>query len=305
MGRLPSFPVEARFEACSVQSRSEASPAEVTRFVPGDAGYPRRLFEIAPAAPALWVFGRLPVPAERMVAIVGSRAASGVGCKKARALASELGRGGCSIVSGGAFGIDAAAHEGALDVGVPTFAVLGCGVDVVYPDRHAALFERIVAAGGLVSEHAPGTPPRRRHFPSRNRIIVALADVVIVVEAALRSGALITARLARAAGRRLLVVPGSAGTDALVISGLAQPVDSAADVEAELSGRTTGTVRPVPSAHTAALLAALGAGANTPAGLARRLGAPLSLVIGLLSEAEIDGFVRRRAGSLYEVTRGD
>ena len=133
---------------------------------------------------------------------------------RARAsLRSDLAGKGIVIISGGAFGIDAAAHEGALAAAAaPTFAVLGCGVDVTYPDRHGPLFARIVATGGLLSEYAPGTPPRAGQFPARNRIIAALGDAVIVVEAAYRSGALITAALARSLGRPVLAVPGSSGT---------------------------------------------------------------------------------------------
>ncbi len=172
-------------------------------------GYPARLCDLPVAPERLWVKGRLPAPHERLVAMVGSRAASGDGCAKARALAADLGRAGFGIVSGGAFGIDAAAHEGALAVGAPTYAVLGCGIDVVYPDRHVALFARIAGNGGLLSEYPPGTQPRRGQFPARNRIIAALAEAVIVVEAAARSGSLTTARRALDYGREVFAVPGS------------------------------------------------------------------------------------------------
>ena len=113
----------------------------------------------------------------------GARAASAAGCERARDWPRRSGRQGFAVVSGGAFGIDAAAHEGALDAGAATYAVLGCGVDVVYPDRHG-LFDGSPPRGGLLSEYPPGTPPRPGQFPARNRLIAALAEAVIVVEAA-------------------------------------------------------------------------------------------------------------------------
>jgi DNA processing protein len=241
---------------------------------------------------------------ERAVAVVGSRAATAAGCARAHALAAGLAARGRTVISGGAFGIDAAAHEGALDAEGITFAVLGCGVDVVYPDRHEALFARVRAAGGLLSEHPPGTPPRRQQFPSRNRIVVGLADAVVVVEAAVRSGALITAAIAQERGRLLLAVPGSPGTDRLLVSGAALPVNTADDVLRVLAGGAPASARPVPPAPYAPLLDALADGGMTPGVLARRLGVPLSFVMGVLARAEIDGWVRRVSGNHYEVVRG-
>ena len=185
------------------------------------AGYPARLAGLGrPPAAALGP-GRLP---RRRSAVGGDRrrprppaapAASG----RAR-WPPRCGRQGYAVVSGGAFGIDAAAHQGALEAGAPTFAVLGCGVDVVYPDRHGrAVRSRSPRAGGLLSEYPPGTPPRRGQFPARNRIIAALADVVIVVEAAWRSGALITAAVARGLGGRCWRWRAAPGTDRLLGGG--------------------------------------------------------------------------------------
>ncbi len=188
-------------------------PQEVLLAPASHADFPDVLRRIARPVAALWYRGQLPDPTRPLLAIVGARAASRAGCRRTQGLAAMASEHGHTIVSGGALGIDAAAHRGALEAGAPTFAVLGCGVDVVYPDRHAGLFAEIAATGGLLSEFPPGTPPRGKQFPSRNRIVAALAEAVLVVEAQAASGALVTARLAMAMGRPLLAVPGSAGTD--------------------------------------------------------------------------------------------
>ncbi|MBN2577048.1 MAG: DNA-processing protein DprA [Deltaproteobacteria bacterium] len=268
----------------------------------GDPRYPACL-RCLPAPPrSLWVVGRLPEPGERLVAIVGARAASGAGCEIARALAADLGRSGIAIVSGGAFGIDAAAHQGALAARAATFAVLGCGTDIVYPDRHKGLFSAVGRSGGLLSEYPPGTKPRAGQFPARNRIIAALGEAVVVVEAAQRSGALITASRARELGRVLLAVPGSSGTDALVRAGQALPVTSAVDVERALAGELSPSAPSRPSSGPlAAVLQALDSGAATAAQLGQRLGLPLPTLLALLTEAELDGFVERKGGDIYEV----
>jgi DNA processing protein len=267
----------------------------------GQPGYPGRLATLAPVPAQIWWKGRLPAPDAPCVAIVGSRAASGAGCDRAHAWAAALAGRGIAVVSGGAFGIDAAAHAGALDGGGTTFAVLGCGVDVVYPDRHGSLFARIAERGGLISEMPPGTPPRAQQFPARNRIIAGLADAVVVVEAASRSGALITATCARKRGLRLLAAPGTPGADGLIGRG-ALPVTSVETLFDALEGRAV-PAPPVPE-RQAALLAALGVGPDTAGSLARRLGLSLPSVMGLLTEAELEGRVRRAGGSQYEVLRG-
>jgi DNA processing protein len=270
---------------------------------PDDAGYPQRLRGVRPLVRQLWWAGRLPRPAAPAIAIVGSRSATVPGCDRTRAMAAALAERGWAVVSGGAFGIDAAAHQGALEGGGETFAVLGCGADVVYPDRHASLFRRIAGQGGLLSELPPGTQPRPGQFPARNRIIAALADVVLVVEAAIRSGALITARLARQAGQRMLAVPGTDGTDGLINAG-ALAVTTVETLWDAIEGRGGAvTTASVPARH-AALLTALQEGPDSPGSLARRLGLSLPSVMGLLTEAELEGRVRRAGGSQYEVLRG-
>jgi len=212
---------------------------------------------------------------------------------------------GYTIVSGGALGIDAAAHRGALDAGAATFAVLGCGVDVVYPDRHAALFAEIATAGGLLSEFPLGTPPRGRQFPARNRIVAALAGSVLVVEAQAASGALVTARLAIGMGRPLLAVPGTPGTDQLVATGKARPVRDGAELLAALAGERRPAASPPPELRR--LLEALAGGA-TAVEVARRLALPIPAALALLSEAELGGWILRGAGGVFtsiEVTRAN
>jgi DNA processing protein len=141
------------------------------------------------------------------VAIVGARNASAAACRFARELAVQLGEGGATVVSGLARGVDTAAHVGALGTG--TVGVIACGIDVVFPPENAALQERVGAQGLLLAEQPPGTEPRARHFPFRNRIIAGLSSGTVVVEAAPKSGSLITARLAAEAGREVMAVPGS------------------------------------------------------------------------------------------------
>ncbi len=170
----------------------------------GQPGYPAALLALSEPPPVLFIRGTL--PALPGVAIVGTRRPDPCGAALASQATAQFARTGAAIVSGGALGVDASAHRTALTLGVPTVAVLGTGVDVAYPPAHAALFAEIVAGGGaIVSELLPGTGPQRGFFPTRNRIIAALAHTVVVVQAAQRSGARITARHARRLGRRLLV----------------------------------------------------------------------------------------------------
>jgi DNA processing protein len=276
----------------------------IDKIVRGEAGYPSRILGLSDAPAVLWVRGRVPEERARAVAIVGARAASGAGCARARAIATDLAGKGIVVISGGAFGIDAAAHDGALvAAAAPTFAVFGCGVDVTYPDRHGPLFARIAATGGLLSEYAPGTPPRAGQFPARNRIIAALGDAALVIEAAHRSGALITAALARALGKPVLAFPGSPGTDRLLQRGQASPVTSAGDVEEALAGRRREASDPAepPAGAIGLVVAALREGAGTPAALSRKTGLPLPAVMAALAEAELDGWLCRIPGNQYEV----
>lgn len=279
-----------------------SEPTSIQAVASGDPRFPRALGLVASPPRQLWYVGRVPEPGERLFAIVGARAATRAGCDKASEIASGLARAGTAIVSGGAFGIDAAAHAGALAEGCPTFAVLGCGADVVYPDRHGELFARIAKRGGLLSEYPPGTPPRRGQFPARNRLIAALAEAVLVVEANYRSGALITAKLARSMGRPLFAVPGSPGTDALLRAGHAASASTAEDIRKLLAGEKpdSPSVTKVPQRFSA-ILDAIGLGSNSPADLCKQVGMALPSLLAALAEAELEGLVKRAAGNSYEV----
>ncbi len=204
-----------------------------------DDDYPALLRE-APRPPmALFVCGDPGVLWQPQIAIVGSRNPSAGGRDNADAFAATLSRGGLVVTSGLASGVDAAAHLGALRASRPTIAVVGSGPDVAYPPAHAALSERIAATGAIVSEFPPGTAPRPAHFPQRNRIIAGLSLGTLVVEAALRSGSLITARLASDAGREVFALPGSIhnpmarGCHRLIREG-AKLVETAAEIVDEL-----------------------------------------------------------------------
>jgi len=198
----------------------------------GDPDYPPLLAQLDDAPPVLAVRGDLALAGRPCVAVVGARNASALACRFARQLGYELAAAGATLVSGLARGIDTAAHVGAMPA---TVGVIAGGIDIVYPPENAALQAEIATCGLLVAEQPPGTEPRARHFPYRNRIIAGLAQVTLVVEAAPRSGSLITARLAGEAGREVAAVPGhpldprAQGCNGLIRDG-ATLVQSAADV---------------------------------------------------------------------------
>jgi DNA processing protein len=172
-----------------------------------DPDYPALLAELENAPPALIVRGDVGLLARPCVAMVGARNASAAACRFARQLAQGLGEAGATVVSGLARGIDTAAHHGSLASG--TVGVIASGIDIAFPPENAELQQRVAEQGLLIAEQPPGTEPLARHFPSRNRIIAGLAQGTVVVEAAPRSGSLITARIAAEAGREVMAVPGS------------------------------------------------------------------------------------------------
>jgi len=174
-----------------------------------DPDYPEQLRHIHDAPLVLYTRGDTGLMARDQIGIIGSRKATRAGLDHARRFASELSTRELLVTSGLALGVDGAAHAGALDAGCPTIAVIGCGLDRIYPHQHRRLGERVIASGLMISEYPPGTPARAAHFPQRNRIISGLSRGVLVVEAGLRSGSLITARMALEQGREVFAIPGS------------------------------------------------------------------------------------------------
>jgi DNA processing protein len=221
----------------------------------GELNYPSALVAIEDAPPILTVLGEPPLLQQPMIAVVGARNASANGRRLARNLAAELGQGGLAVISGLARGIDAAAHLGGLETG--SIAVLAGGVDVVYPEENRGLYDTLVCQGAIVAELPLGTEPQARHFPRRNRIISGMALGVVVVEAAARSGSLITARFALEQGREVFAVPGSPldprarGCNDLLRNG-ATLTETAADVLTQLAAQLSSLepLRPIPSLAT-------------------------------------------------------
>ena len=281
----------------------------------GDPRYPTPLLETADPPLLLYVRGRPELLASPSLAIVGSRNPTAQGLENARAFAAHLGRGGWVVVSGLALGIDGAAHEGALEAGGATIAVVGTGLDRVYPARHRALAQRIAAQGLLVSEFAIGTPALPPHFPVRNRIIAGLTRGTLVVEAALNSGSLITARMATEAGREVFAIPGSIhspqsrGCHLLIKQG-AKLVDKASDILEELlpvSRSSVGDAADAPGrpAATDPLLESLGYDPMSLDELIARTGRSAADLSARLLDLELQGRVARRPGQMFQrIERG-
>ncbi|MBS0126660.1 DNA-processing protein DprA [Thetidibacter halocola] len=317
-----------RYEACPigvVLAEMKAARACGARLVcAGEADYPALLLDLPDAPPALWVTGDHAILRRPMVALVGARNASSLGLRMARSLAVGLGQAGIVVVSGLARGIDAAAHHAALETG--TVAVMAGGVDVLYPSENTQLGEDIASSGGArISEQPVGMQPVARHFPTRNRIVSGLARAVVVVEAAGKSGSLITARGALDQGREVLAVPGhpfdarAAGCNMLIRDG-ARLVRDAADV-LEALGPLAEPVQPdLPFAapviadppperrslrETAVLhgeiLARLGPSPLAEDQLIRDLGGFPAQVAPVLTDLEMDGRIRRQPGGLLSL----
>jgi DNA processing protein len=279
--------------------------------------FPAFLAQIQDAPKHLYVSGNIDALHMPSLAIVGSRNPTEQGRQNAYEFAKHLGRSGFCIVSGLAQGIDAAAHEGALDAGAMTVAFLGHGIDQVYPTANRPLAERIAANNGAVCTEFPlATPPRRENFPQRNRLISGLSMGTLVVEAASRSGSLISARLAAEQGREIFAIPGSIhnplsrGCHKLIRQG-AKLVESADDIVSELgplvkhmvqipeSSKPSADVLESPDTDYEMLLGKLAFDPATPDELANRSGLTIDQVSSMLLILELEGKIESQAGGRY------
>jgi DNA processing protein len=278
-----------------------------------DSAYPQALLSVADPPPVLYFRGRQELLNRPSLAIVGSRNATPQGIDTAESFATALSAAGLTIVSGLALGIDAAAHRGGLAGAGSSLAVLGTGIDRVYPTANRTLAQRLVEAGGILSEFPIGTPPLPANFPRRNRVISGVSRAVLVVEATLASGSLITARFAAEQGRDVLAIPGSIhspfskGSHRLIKDG-AKLVETAGDVLEELgmqaaSGAIAAPASVAPEGNAERVLAALG---HDPAGvdaLCERSGLPAHVVCVVLVQLELEGRIANIPGGLYQRLR--
>ncbi|WP_298826073.1 DNA-processing protein DprA [uncultured Piscinibacter sp.] len=271
----------------------------------GDPDYPAMLLQTADPPLLIYAIGRVELLRADSLAIVGSRHATPQGRLDAGAFAAQLGNAGLTIVSGLALGIDGAAHAGAIDTTGSTVAVVGTGLDQVYPRRHAELARRVAERGLIVGEYALGTPPLPPHFPQRNRIIAGLTRGTLVVEANLQSGSLITARLAVEAGREVFAIPGSIhapqsrGCHALIKQG-AKLVETAQDVMEELGMAASVPAPAIDAGPAHPLLEAMG---HDPIGLdelVARTGWSAAELNARLLDLELAGRVARLPGQRFQ-----
>ena len=272
----------------------------------GTPEYPRLLAEISDPPTCIWWRGDRALLSATAVAVIGARAASQEGLIAASEIAFDLARAGIVVVSGLARGIDAAAHRGALDAGGKTIAVLGTGIDRVYPAENERLHDDIASSGLLITEMQPGTPPLEWHFPRRNRIISGLSRAVVVVEARDKSGSLITARLAADQGRDVMAVPGTIvggrnrGANALLRDG-AKLVESAVDILEELGIQDASASALQASARQAQSVQVI---EFTVDQIAEQMKISAGEALALLLEWELTGEVQRIGSGRFRRSRG-
>ena len=304
LARRPQIDLDREFE--------RLSRAGVTVVTQEDDLYPSMLKHVPDAPPLLYVRGRLRTTDELSIAVVGTRRATVYGRQVCDRIVAEVAGRGVTIVSGLARGVDAVAHRAALDAGGRTIAVVGCGVDVVYPSDHASLARDIVNNGAIVSEYPLGTPPDAGNFPARNRIISGMSRATLVVEAGETSGALITANFALEQGRDVWAIPGSIlaagciGTNRLIQQGAKAILNvddildelNVASVEQQLEFRALTPDDPM-ERSLAALLTAEPAHIDE---IVRQLDAPVAAVSSALALLELKGIARHVGGMHYVAT---
>lgn len=303
----PKSVIEAEFKA--------AHKATATLICHGTAAYPEALYDLPDAPPLLWARGNLDLLSQPKIALVGARNASSLGLRMARSLAQELGSNGFATVSGLARGIDAAAHDASLETG--TIAIFAGGVDRIYPAENTDLAKSVLRDGLILSEQPMGLHPQARHFPARNRIISGLAQAVVVVEAAAKSGSLITAKNALDQGREVLAVPGhpfdarAAGCNILIRDGarlvrkgsdvleeLTPPAPKQSEIQFEQPRKQAAlSLRETAALHTK-ILRRLGPTPVAEDQLISDLKSSVKNVAPALSQMELHGQILRKAGGL-------
>ncbi|UWR06438.1 DNA-processing protein DprA [Ruegeria sp. B32] len=308
------------YEICPpgvIEAELKAAKAAKARLLClGAADYPMALTDLNDAPPLLWAIGDVSVLQRPMISLVGARNCSSLGTRMARALAGGLGESGCVVVSGLARGVDTAAHLATLQTG--TVAVMAGGVDIIYPAENKELARDIATRGLRISEQPMGVTPQARHFPRRNRIISGLSQAVVVVEAAAKSGSLITARDALDQGREVLAVPGhpfdarAAGCNLLIREG-ATLVRCVQDVIDAMPPQLRSASEPAPDTAPAAqaithpetlharILERLGPSPLAEDQLIRDVDAPASVIGPALIDLELDGLIRRQPGGLLSL----
>lgn len=295
----------------AVCSRLEQQSIKVITW--DDKDYPRRLREIDQPPPVLYVRGELLLEDEWAVAVVGTRRVTSYGRQVAEQVATALAQSGVTVVSGLAHGVDAIAHQAALNAGGRSMAVLGCGVDFIYPPDHRRLAEKMMTHGALLSDYAPGTPPEGVNFPPRNRIISGLSMAVVVIEAGDRSGALITAKFAADQGREVFAVPGninapqSIGANRLIQQGAHPLLDirdllESLDLDLVTEQQTARKALPADKVE-AKLLALLSQQPMHVDEIQNQADMPIEKISAALTLMELKGLVRQVGGMQYIAVR--
>jgi DNA processing protein len=281
---------------------------QIQKINPNDKNYPRLLKEIYDPPKELFFLGEIKAEENLPLAIVGTRKVSNYGKQVTIELGRSLARAGFTIVSGLALGVDGLAHQAAIDVKARTIAVLGCGLDKIYPPNHKKLAEKIITQGGLIiSEYPPGTPPLKHHFPTRNRIIAGLSLGVLVIEAPETSGALITARYALEQNREVFAVPGnifnqnSIGTNQLIKLGaklVTKPEDIFETFNLDLPKKQKKEIKPA-NKEEEAILKVLSDEPISIDEIVKQSGLNTSIVSSTLIMMEISGKVKNLGGGQY------